>query len=125
MALILLRADNQSKILNALADIERHANLNIITKPKVLENNFSDDIAEKILRTKLRTKSNISVVIQVKEDSTKSILQVKKIHPPAHIIVVSEEYPEYDLLKSELNNAKFLRGYYSHKKNKKTSNSKK
>ena len=116
MALILLRADNQSKILNALADIERHANLNIIAKPKVLENNFSDDIAEKILRTKLRTKSNISVVIQVKEDSTKSILQVKKIHPPAHIIVVSEEYTEYDLLKSELNNAKFLRGYYSHKK---------
>lgn len=115
MALVLLRADNQSKILNALADIERHADLNIINKPKILDNNFSENITKKILKTKLRTKSKISVVIQVKEDTTKSIMQVKKIHPPAHIIVVSEEYPEYELLKSELENAKFLRGYYSHK----------
>lgn len=119
MALILLRADNQAKILNALADIERHADLNIISKPKILDNNFSDDIAKKILKTKLRNKSKISVVVTVKEDTTKSILSVKKIHPPAHIIIVSEEYPEYELLKSELENAKFLRSYYSHKKSNK------
>jgi hypothetical protein len=115
MSLILLRADNQSKILNALADIERHANLNIVSKPKILDNNFADDIAKNILKTKLKTKSKSSVVVQVKEDTTKSILQVKKIHPPAHIIIISEEYPEYDILKSELVNAKLLRGYYSHK----------
>ena len=118
MSWILLRADNQSKILNALADIERHAKLNIIGKPRILKNTFADCIAEKILKTKLRNKSQISVAVQVKEDTTKSILQVKKIHAPAHIIIVSEEYPEYKLLKSELLNAKSLRGYYSHKLNK-------
>ncbi len=121
MSLILLRADNKSNILNALADIERHANLNIIGKPRILKNNFADDITEKILKCKIRTKSKFSVVIQVKENTTKSILQIKKIHSPSHIIIVSEEYPVYESLKEELLNSKFFRGYYSHKSNKKFS----
>ena len=32
----------------------------------------------------------------VKEDTTLSIMQVKKIHPPAHVVVVSDEYEGYE-----------------------------
>ncbi|WP_407423068.1 DUF356 domain-containing protein [Methanobrevibacter sp.] len=115
MALILVRGESNSKVLNAIADMERHGNLNLITKPKVIDTSFADSLVESILNSKLKTKSNIAVAFFVKEDATLSIIQVKKIHPPAHIVVVSEEYDAYNKLYDLLDTAKAFEGYRSHK----------
>jgi len=115
MTLILLRADNQAKLLNSIADIERHAGLKIKGKPRLVGNEFADKLAENILKKKLRKKSSVSAVVDVAENATKSIMQVKKIHPPAHIIIVSDEYPEFQTLKKEFSQSASLKGYYSHK----------
>jgi hypothetical protein len=101
MALILVRGENKSKILNAIADIERHANLNISNNPKKINSDFADLLVEKILKSPLRTKSKVATAFFVKEDTTYSIIQIKKIHPPAHIIVVSDEYSEYNELREK------------------------
>ncbi len=42
-------------------------------------------------------------------------MQIKKIHPPAHVVVVSDEYDVFNQLKNKLNNASDFKGYYSHK----------
>lgn len=115
MALILVRGENNSKLLNAIADMERHGNLNLITKPKVVDASFADSLVERILNSKLKTKSNVAAAFFVKEDATLSIIQVKKIHPPAHIVVVSEEYDGYKELYNLLDTAKGFEGYHSHK----------
>jgi len=115
MALILIRGDNNSKLLNAIADIERHAQLNVVDTPLKVEAEFADSIVESILKTSLRNKSNVAIAFFVKEDTTLAILQVKKIHPPAHVIVVSDEYDEYGVLKKYLTEAPAFRGYYSNK----------
>ena len=65
MALILIRGENNSKLLNAIADVERHAKLNIITKPKVIDANYADKIVEKILNSPLRTKSKVATAFRV------------------------------------------------------------
>lgn len=116
MALILIRGENNSKILNAIADVERHANLNLTTKPKRIDAKYADKIVEKILNAPLRTKSDVATVFRVKEDTATAIVQVKKIHPPAHIIVISNDYEDYNELNKTLNNAPIFRGYYSGKK---------
>ena len=115
MSLILVRGENNSKVLNAIADMERHGNLNLVTKPKVIDASFADSLVESILNSKLRTKSNIAVAFFVKEDATLSIVQIKKIHPPAHIVVVSEEYDAYNKLYNLLDTAKSFEGYHSNK----------
>ncbi|MCQ2738180.1 MAG: DUF356 domain-containing protein [archaeon] len=115
MALILVRGDNNSKLLNAIADIERHANLNLITKPKMIDSKFADKIVEKILKAPLRTKSNVATAFHIKEDVTLAIMQVKKIHPPAHVVVVSDEYDGFDELNEKVANARVFKGYYSNK----------
>ncbi|MDR2967878.1 MAG: DUF356 domain-containing protein [Methanobacteriaceae archaeon] len=115
MGLILIRGENHLKILNAIADIERHASLNISSYPKKIDSKFADLLVEKILKSPLRTKSKVATAFFVKEDTTFSIIQIKKIHPPAHIIVVSNEYKEYAKLKEKLNNASNFKGYYSNK----------
>ena len=48
MALILVRGENNTKLLSAIADIEKHGNLNLITKPKVIDSNFADSLVEDI-----------------------------------------------------------------------------
>ena len=115
MALILIRGENNSKLLNAIADIERHANLNISGKPKKIDPEFTDLLVEKILKSPLRSKSKVATAFFVKEDTTFSIIQIKKIHPPAHIIVVSDEYNEYSELIEKLRGASDFKGYYSNK----------
>ncbi|MCQ2964913.1 MAG: DUF356 domain-containing protein [archaeon] len=118
MALILVRGENNSKLLNAIADIERHANLNLITKPKKVDAKFADEIVEKILKAPLRTKSNVDTAFHVKEDIALAILQIKKIHPPAHVVVVSDEYDGYKELNESISNSKVFKGYYSNKSKK-------
>lgn len=115
MTLILIRADNQGKILNAIADIERHANLKIAGKPKIVDTEIADKLAKGILKQNLRTKCEIAALVKVLDDTTKSIMHIKKIHPPAHLVVISEEYKEFEEIKKMFNRLPVLKGYYSHK----------
>ncbi len=115
MTLILIRANSQGKLLNALADIERHANLKIAGKPKIIDTQIADKLAKSILKQNLRTQCEIAAIVKVLEDTTKSIMHIKKIHPPAHIVVISEEYSEFEEIKNMFNRLPVLKGYYSHK----------
>ncbi|MBR5503711.1 MAG: DUF356 domain-containing protein, partial [Methanobrevibacter sp.] len=99
----------------AIADIERHANLTLETKPKKVDPKFADELVEKVLGAPLRTKSNVATAFRVKEDTTIAILQVKKIHPPAHIVVVSNTYDGYRELSKIIKEGKVFKGYYSNK----------
>lgn len=118
MALILIRAEDQGKLLNTLADIERHAGLKISGKPRIMDSKKADQTAAKILKQKLRSRSAIAVLVKVVDDTTKSIVHIRKIHPPAHVVVVSEEYAEYKELETNFNKLSPIRGYYSHKADK-------
>jgi len=115
MALILIRAEEQGKLLNTLADIERHAGLKITGKPRIMGSSKADEIAAKILKQKLRSKSDIAVLVKVEDDTTKSIVNIRKIHPPAHVVVISEEYPEFKELEKNFFEFPTMKGYYSHK----------
>ncbi|MDR2624208.1 MAG: DUF356 domain-containing protein [Methanobrevibacter sp.] len=115
MALMLIRGENDSKLLNAIADIERHAKLKLISKPKVISAAIADDIVERILKVPLRSRSKAATSFFVKEDITLSIMQVKTIHPPAHVIIVSDEYDEYEQLDAILDECPNLDGYHSKK----------
>ncbi len=116
MTLILVRADKNTKILNALADLERHAKLNILGKPRILPASTADKFIKSILKQELKSKTKFAVMVKVNEDTTKSIMQVKKIHPPAHIMVLSREYADYQELENIFQELRPLKGYYSHKK---------
>lgn len=111
MSLILIRGENKSKLINAILDIERHGNLTLITNPKIISAKFADSLVEQILNSKLKTNSNVATAFFVKEDITSSILKIKKIHPPAHVVVVSEDYKSYRELEEKLTIAQDLKGF--------------
>lgn len=116
MAIILIRADDKKKILNSLADLERHAHLKINGKPKIVTPELADEVIGRILKQKIKRKSKRAVMVMVEEDTTKSIMQVRKIHPPAHLVVISDEYEDYSNLKDIFVELEPFKGYYSLKK---------
>ncbi len=118
MALILIRAMNKKKALNVLADLERHAKLTIDGKPKIVSLDKVYDVTKRVIKQKPRDDIKVPILVQVKEDTTVSIINIKKTHPPAHVIVISEEYPEYPELIEEFKKAKVFDVYYSSKKKK-------
>lgn len=115
MALILVRASTHKKLLNALADIERHANLKITGKPKIIHPKKADNLTKGILKQDLKTESKIAVIVRVSDDNTKSIMHIKKIHPPAHLMVISDEYGSFEEINKLYMDSPPFKGYYSHK----------
>ena len=115
MALILIRGENNTKLLIAINDMEKHGGLNLSSTPKIISSDFADSLVENILNSKLRTKSRRATAFFVHEDSTSSIMQIKKIHPPAHVVVVSDEYDGFDELMDLMDDARTLPNYHSHK----------
>ncbi len=115
MSLIIIRADSNEKILNAIADLERHGGLKVIGKPRLMRRELADRLASSILGGPLRSRASAAAAVEVEEDDTESIMAVRRIHPPAHLIVVSSEYDEYGELRDIFRNLRVMRGYYSHK----------
>jgi uncharacterized protein len=115
MALIIIRGENLTKILNSLADMERYAKLKIQGKPRLIDTKKADKCAQAIIGTRLRTKSRIAVLVSVEQDSTSSIVQISNIHPPAHLMVISEEYQQWEELKKIFGTLPSLKGFYSSK----------
>lgn len=115
MALILVRGENYPKLFNAISDIEKHANLTLVNKPKVIDSNYADSAVEKILKAALRTRSDVATAFITKEDPTFCIMQIKKIHPPAHVVIISDEYDSYKEIMEMLETAEELVGFKSNK----------
>lgn len=113
MALLLIRAMNKKKALNALADMERHAKLTIVGKPKRIDILKIADVTKRVIKQNPRDDIKVAVLVKVEENTTTSIMNIRKTHPPAHVIVVSEEYPEYEQLDNEFDSLPVFQGYYS------------
>jgi len=118
MALILIRGENQTKILNSLADMERHARLKIQGKPRFLDPKKADEYAQAIIGSPLRSKSKIAILVSVEQDATRCIVQIRNIHPPAHLMVISEEYEQWEEMKKIFGTLLPFNGYYSSKNKK-------
>ncbi len=119
MTLLLIRGDSYEKLKNALADVDRHAELTIIGKPKIIVPEAADEILEHILG-EVKKPCKTACIAKIAEKAPKAIDRIRKIHPPAHIVVISERYGDiyYQLLK-DFTRLPVLRGYYKSKKKKK------
>ncbi len=124
MVLLLIRGDNYEKIKNALADIHRHAKLTIIGKPKIMVPEAADEILKYILGN-IKKPCKKACLIKIEENAPRAIDKIRKIHPPAHIIVISERHEPYPYLIEDFPKMPPLKGYYKSKYGEDENNKKK
>jgi hypothetical protein len=116
MTILLIRGDSYEKLKNALADVDRHADLTIIGKPKIIVPEAADEILGAILG-EVKKPCKTACLAKIAEKAPKAIDRIRKIHPPAHIVVISERYGDiYYKLLDDFPKLPVLKGYYKSKK---------
>lgn len=89
-----VRADDISKVKTALCDLVRYARLNFSDKARKLEPVFADNILIRVMKGPLKASCGAASIVPLDEEASAAIGRIRKIHPPAHVIIVS---PRHDI----------------------------
>jgi len=109
-----IRADDTSKLKTALADLERHGSLTFVDAPKEMSPDFADRILLDVMQLRedeLRWECKAAAIVPLHDSAGAAIDTLKKIHPPAHIIIVSPRYPVFNELLDSVDTLPALEGY--------------
>lgn len=87
-----VRADDISKVKTAICDLVRYAHLSFADKARILEPAFADNILIHVMKSPLKTCCEAASIVPLNEDASAAIGRIRKIHPPAHIIIVSPRH---------------------------------
>jgi hypothetical protein len=72
-------------------------------KARKLEPAFADDILVHIMKSPLKAHCNAACIVSLNEEASAAIGRLRKIHPPAHIIIVSQRHDIYYELVNHMN----------------------
>lgn len=97
----LIRADDPDKVKIALHDLETYGHMQFCEKPKNIATKYADQILMNVMSTNLKCECCAASVVQLSTPPGAAISNLKKIHPPAHIIIIS---PRHDRFYEELRN---------------------
>ncbi|MBC7084786.1 MAG: DUF356 domain-containing protein [Methanomethylovorans sp.] len=110
-----IRADNADKVNVALHDLEHYGHLRFLSKPKRIEPQYADNVLVSVVGVPLKSKCNSAALVELDNNAGAAISKLRKIHPPAHIVIVSPRHKVYEELvdKAELY-PEFERKFASH-----------
>ena len=94
-SMAVVRADDVSKVKIALYDLVRYANLTFSDQARKLEPTFADNILTHIMKSPLRSCCSSAAIVPLEDQASVAIGRLRKIHPPAHVIIVSPRHEIY------------------------------
>lgn len=99
-----IRADNADKVNVALHDLEHYGHLRFLSNPKRIEPQYADNVLVSVVGVPLKSKCNSAALVELDNNAGSAISKLRKIHPPAHIVIVSPRHMVYEELidKAEL-----------------------
>jgi len=94
-SIAVVRANDVSKVKIALNDLIRYADLTFSDGARKLDPNFADNIMTHIMKSPLRSCCSSAAIVPLEDHASVAIEKLRKIHPPAHIIIVSPRHGIY------------------------------
>ena len=94
-SMAVVRADDASKVKIALYDLVRYANLTFSDRARKLEPTFADNILTHIMKSPLKACCLAAAIVPLQDQASIAIGRLRKIHPPAHVIIVSPRHEIY------------------------------
>ena len=95
----LIRADDPDKVKIALHDLETYGHMQFSENPKNIATKYADQILMNVMSVTLKNECCSASLVQLETPPGAAISNLKKIHPPAHIIIIS---PRHDKIYEEL-----------------------
>lgn len=94
-SMAVVRADDPSKVRIALYDLIRYAHLTFADNARKLEPTFADNILTHIMKSPLKACCSAAAIVPLEDQASIAIGRLRKIHPPAHVIIVSPRHEIY------------------------------
>ncbi len=94
-SLAVIRADDSSKLRTALRDLVKYGHISYADVPKRLEPGLADSILVNVMKSPLKSGCMAAAIVPLMDSASAAIGRLKKIHPPAHVIIVSPRHEIY------------------------------
>ena len=94
-SMAVVRADDMSKVKTAICDLIRYGQLTFVDKARRLEPTFADNILVHVMKSPLRMSCEAAAIVPLVDEASAAIGRLRKIHPPAHVIIVSPRHEIY------------------------------
>ncbi|CAG1002420.1 hypothetical protein METP2_03384 [Methanosarcinales archaeon] len=94
-SLAVIRANDSSKLRTTLHDLVKYGHMSYANVPKRLEPSFADSILVNVMKSPLKSGCTVAAVVPLMDSASAAISRLRKIHPPAHVIIVSPRHKIY------------------------------
>jgi len=91
----IVRSDDKNKVNTALCDLIKYARISFSDNPRTMDPEVADEILVDVMNKPLKNTCCAAAAVSLMEDAGTAINRLRKIHPPAHIIIVSPKYNKY------------------------------
>lgn len=94
-SMAVVRGDDASKVKIALCDLVRYGHMTFADRARKLEPTFADNILIHIMKSPLKAGCSAAAIVPLTDHASIAIGRLRKIHPPAHVIIVSPRHEIY------------------------------
>lgn len=101
-SIAVVRAEGIFQVKTSIRDFVRYGRLTFADKARLLDPVIADKILVNVLKSPLRMSCGAAAAVPLENDASAAIGLLRKIHPPAHIIIVSSRHEIYNRLVSYL-----------------------
>lgn len=98
----IIRAENSGKVNVALRDLVRYGHMSFDDSPKRMDPRVADKVLVDVMHTPLRNACGSAAVVPLGDQASVAIGRLKKIHPPAHVIIVSPRHSVFSNLAKDI-----------------------
>ncbi|WP_462272717.1 DUF356 domain-containing protein [Methanohalophilus sp.] len=93
-----IRGEDKNKVRIALHDLQQYGSMKFSSCPKRIEPNYADTILVKVVGVPLRSNCKFAALVGLENNAGSAINKLRKIHPPAHIVIISPRHDAYEEL---------------------------
>src|SRR5574341_602938 len=94
-SLAVVRADDLANVKTALCDLVKYAHLTFADRARKVEPAFADNILVHVMKSPLISCCEAASIVPLTDEPSAAIGRLRKIHPPAHVIIVSPRHEIY------------------------------
>lgn len=108
-SILVIRAESALKLDISIESVSKPGIMIFEDKPRRLEANYADQILMNVMRTELKNTCNVAAIIPLTNHPSNAIEKLKKVNPPAHLIIVGSRHNIYPTLVKKIDSLAYLK----------------
>lgn len=93
-----IRGEDRTKVKIALHDLEHYGSIRFSSNPRRIEPTYADNLLVRVVGVPLREPCKAAALVGLENNAGAAISKLRKIHPPAHIVIISPRHDPYNEL---------------------------